>query len=192
MSTRLRPKNQWLWHGMINIKFSKKCCRDCWQGHMSRSGWLSKDWVTKCRDIIFVLMGKGGTLSSNSGKELGLGPGKSDLQSRRSALHYLPGSFSPSCLSGLPCRHSSFALTLLLVDSQYLHIGTAPWWSAIDGSWSGPYFPSSCRYWRWAIYNLNPDWGPVPRRTRPSSKYNGPHTKSGTGEEPAMSSVVLI
>ena len=43
MPTRLHliSKNQWLWHGMMNSKFSNKCYRDCWPEHTSRSGWLS-------------------------------------------------------------------------------------------------------------------------------------------------------
>lgn len=58
----LRPKNQWLWHGMMNSNFSMQCCRDGWPGHMSRSGWLSsRTKLHNARVVTFALMGKDGT-----------------------------------------------------------------------------------------------------------------------------------
>lgn len=59
---QLTPKNQWLWHGIRNSNFSKKC-RDCRRpGHMSRLRWFSTRTSSKMQGMsTWSLMGKSGT-----------------------------------------------------------------------------------------------------------------------------------
>lgn len=186
---QLIPNNQWLWHGMMNNKFSKKCCSDCWPGNVSLLRWLStRIKLQNVRGVTFVLSnGQRWHMKWLRVKRVNIRPRQKWLAWRLGVLYYLSGCF---CLwaSLLSHRCSSYVLILLLANSFTLRLllDSKPLMIASQDPIS--LIPT----FRMNYLQLKPSPSSIPESTRPSSKHQKPYPKSGTAEGLGMGSVFFL